>query len=185
MSALALPARPAGSHHQELVIVALRFNPPPGWPPPPEGFTPDPGWRPDPSWPPLPPGWQLWVSDDPASGTGTSLTPGYIGYGADPAAAQWQAAGWGPNVMPQSGTDGLAIAGFVLGLLGFVGISAILGIVFGSVALNRIRRSAQGGRGLAIAGIVLGSCWIAFWVLIIVVAAVSGTTSGSGSSAMP
>jgi hypothetical protein len=40
-----------------------RFNPPPGWPPPPPGFVPAPGWQPDPSWPPAPPGWQFWVDD--------------------------------------------------------------------------------------------------------------------------
>jgi Domain of unknown function (DUF4041)/T5orf172 domain len=38
-----------------------RFNPPPGWPVPPEDWVPAPDWQPDPSWPPPPPGWQLWV----------------------------------------------------------------------------------------------------------------------------
>ncbi|MPZ26242.1 MAG: hypothetical protein GEV12_07250 [Micromonosporaceae bacterium] len=37
------------------------FNPPPGWPPQPEGWVPPPGWAPDPSWPPAPAGWQFWV----------------------------------------------------------------------------------------------------------------------------
>jgi hypothetical protein len=44
----------------------LKFNPPPNWPLPPEGFRPEPGWTPDPSLPPPPPGWQLWVEDDVA-----------------------------------------------------------------------------------------------------------------------
>jgi hypothetical protein len=39
----------------------MQFNPPPGWPTPPEGWTPPPGWNPDPSWPDPPPGWQLWL----------------------------------------------------------------------------------------------------------------------------
>lgn len=43
------------------------FNPPPGWPKPPEGWTPPPGWKPDPSWPPPPPGWDLWLSPDAES----------------------------------------------------------------------------------------------------------------------
>jgi hypothetical protein len=161
-----------------LFIVAMRFNPAPGWPPPPEGFAPDPGWQPDPSWPPAPPGWQLWVPDETA---GTGMTPGYIGYGQAPAAAgpgQWHAAGWGPPVPPAAGTNGMAIAGFVLGLLGLFVISAILGIVFGSVALSRIRRTYQQGKGLAIAGIVLGSCWLAFYLILIVIGAVVGATSG-------
>lgn len=37
------------------------FNPPPGWPKPPEGWVPPKGWTPDPSWPPIPEGWQLWL----------------------------------------------------------------------------------------------------------------------------
>lgn len=41
--------------------MAKRFNPPPNWPAPPEGWQPQPGWTPDPSWPPPPPGWELWV----------------------------------------------------------------------------------------------------------------------------
>lgn len=39
-----------------------RFNPPPGWPAPPEGWVPPPDWRPPPDWPPAPPGWQFWVA---------------------------------------------------------------------------------------------------------------------------
>ncbi|WP_456786296.1 LppU/SCO3897 family protein [Cellulomonas sp. P5_C5] len=44
----------------------MKFNPPPNWPTPPEGFAPEPGWTPDPSLPAPPPGWQLWVQDDVA-----------------------------------------------------------------------------------------------------------------------
>lgn len=45
---------------------AMRFNPPPGWPPAPAGWVPDPGWQPDPSWPEPPAGWPLWVANRPA-----------------------------------------------------------------------------------------------------------------------
>lgn len=48
--------------------MAARFNPPPGWPPAPEGWSPGPGWAPDPAWPPLPPGWRLWVEEPTAPG---------------------------------------------------------------------------------------------------------------------
>jgi hypothetical protein len=41
----------------------MRFNPPPGWPQPPEGWVPPAGWNPDPSWPGPPEGWQLWLPD--------------------------------------------------------------------------------------------------------------------------
>lgn len=39
----------------------LVFNPPPGWPKPPDNWIPPAGWTPDPSWPSAPEGWQLWV----------------------------------------------------------------------------------------------------------------------------
>lgn len=44
------------------------FNPPPGWPRPPEGWTPPKGWSPDPTWPEAPPGWQFWSTVDTESG---------------------------------------------------------------------------------------------------------------------
>lgn len=42
-------------------IAGYRFNPPPGWPPFPEGWRPSAGWKPDRSWPAPPPGWEFWV----------------------------------------------------------------------------------------------------------------------------
>src|SRR6516165_12599321 len=54
-------------------------------------------------------------------------------------------------------TDGFAIASLLLGLFGITVIGAILGIIFGIVALRRVRRTGQPGRGLAIAGLVLSA----------------------------
>lgn len=50
----------------------LVFNPPPGWPKPPQGWRPPAGWTPDPSWPEPPAGWQLWI---PAEGDSSSQIP--------------------------------------------------------------------------------------------------------------
>jgi hypothetical protein len=110
------------------------------------------------------------------------MTPGYIGYAPAPMPAGGQWAGWAPPAMPASGTSGLAIAGFVLGLLGFGVITAILGIVFGAVSLSRIRTTGEGGKGLAIAGIVLGSCWLALFVILFIIGAVVGATSGPSTT---
>jgi hypothetical protein len=46
-----------------MIRVALRFNPAPGWPTPPEGWSPPPDWAPDPAWPPAPARWPLWVTN--------------------------------------------------------------------------------------------------------------------------
>jgi hypothetical protein len=57
---------------------------------------------------------------------------------------------------PASGTNGFAIASFVLGLLGGV----LLSVIFGIVALNRLRHRPQRGRGMAIAGLCLSGVWV-------------------------
>lgn len=73
----------------------------------------------------------------------------------------------------------MAIAAFVLGLVGVW----VLGIVLGIVALRRIRRTAQQGRGLAIAGIVLSGIWLAITALVLVVGLGSGPVVTPPSSA--
>jgi hypothetical protein len=55
------PAPPSTSPLTSIGRGEMRFNSPPGWPVPPDGWTPTPEWRPDPSWPPAPPGWQFWL----------------------------------------------------------------------------------------------------------------------------
>ncbi len=62
--------------------------------------------------------------------------------------------------MPARGTNGFAIASLVCGILflcaGIFG--SILAVVFGHIALVQIKRSGdmESGRGLAIAGLVIG-----------------------------
>ena len=43
----------------------MKYNPPPGWPKPPDGWVPPKGWKPDPAWPTAPEGWELWISNGP------------------------------------------------------------------------------------------------------------------------
>lgn len=69
----------------------------------------------------------------------------------------------GPTIARPPKTNSLAIVGLILGILGLVPlcllniIPAILGLVFSCLALSQIKKSAgqEGGRGLAIAGILL------------------------------
>ena len=53
-------------------------------------------------------------------------------------------------------TNGLAIAAFILSLVGFSFVAAILG----HVAMGQIKRMGEGGNGLAIAAVVIG--WLSF-----------------------
>jgi hypothetical protein len=65
---------------------------------------------------------------------------------------------------PEGKTSGMAIASLVLGLLGFCGITALVGLILGIVALIRIRHSAgrlKGG-GLAIAGMAVSGGMLLF-----------------------
>jgi hypothetical protein len=89
----------------------------------------------------------------------------------------WDGAQWGANAAPlaQSGsTDGFAIASLVLGIAG----GSVPAIVLGFVARLRIRRSGglRSGTGMATAGIVLGSVWLAVTVALVGLA-VSGVFS--------
>lgn len=54
------------------------------------------------------------------------------------------------------GTNGLAIASLVLGILWLWGVGSVLAVVFGHVGQRQIRERGQGGKGLATAGLVLG-----------------------------
>ena len=73
-------------------------------------------------------------------------------------------------------TSGWAIASFVLGLVG----GFVFSPIFGVVALRRIKRFGQRGRGLAIAGLILSGAWV---VLIVIVAVISNLGNATRSPA--
>jgi hypothetical protein len=89
-------------------------------------------------------------------------------------------------------TNGLAVAGMVLGIIWIYWIGSILAVIFGHIALHQISNSEyeasrgatrmgmpvarQSGRGMAIAAVTLG--WIGVGTLLIVILAAIGA-SGS------
>lgn len=75
--------------------------------------------------------------------------------------------GAGPVYMQAVPTNGLAIASMILGILWLYWLGSILALIFGYVALSQIRRRGGDGRGMAIAGIILG--WIGVVAAIAVV----------------
>jgi hypothetical protein len=81
---------------------------------------------------------------------------------------------WGAHyAAPQkAGTNGMAVASLVLGILWVWWVGSILATVFGWVALRQIKDSgvAQQGKGMAVAGLVLGLVGVAVLVLIFLVA---------------
>jgi len=116
--------------------------PPPSWPQPLPSNVPPP-----PSAPPPPP-------PPPPAAPGWSAPAGSYGY-----------------VRPTR-TNGFAVASMVLGILWLYWLGSILALVFGYIALSQIKNSegTQSGRGMAIAGIVLGYVGVALIALVVVVA---------------
>jgi hypothetical protein len=96
----------------------------------------------------------------------------YGGYGQDPYAQQpapVQHHYYGGPVAAAP-NNGMATASMVLGLIGiiFCGFTSILAIIFGHVAQSQIKRTGEGGSGMATAGLVLGYIvtvgWIIVWI---------------------
>jgi hypothetical protein len=87
--------------------------------------------------------------------------------------------------MPSTSTNGLAIASLVcaIALSWLLGLGGILGVTFGIIGLRQCNRRGERGRGLAIAGIVVGGLVVAFWILALV-AGVTSSSSGSGSGSL-
>ena len=112
--------------------------------------------------------------------------------GFAPAPYYWGDIGWQVPPPPQPvGINGQAIAAFVLGLFAVVPA----GVVFGVLALVRIGRTRQRGKGLAVAGLVLSGLWLLAAMGGVITAAVfyksgqvASGVSGSGTrsvSALP
>ncbi|WP_309118041.1 DUF4190 domain-containing protein [Saccharothrix sp.] len=64
---------------------------------------------------------------------------------------------------PPRGTNGMAIAALICAF-----VFAPAGIVLGIVAKNQIKRTGEDGRGLATAGIVLGSVFTVLGIIAII-----------------
>lgn len=125
------------------------YPPPPAYPPPPQGGYPPPG-----AYPPPPPG----SYPPPNLGQGYPPPPSYGApspYGAPGYGTPGYGGGYG---MQPDKTNGLAIGSLVASAVGVLcGVGSLVGIVLGIVALNQIKTSGEGGRGLAIAGIAVGA----------------------------
>lgn len=83
-----------------------------------------------------------------------------------------------PAYAPAPPTNTLAI----IALVGSFFIS-LVGVICGHIALKQIRQSGEGGRGLALAGLIIGYVGLAFWVIIVIfyVFVIGLAISSSGS----
>jgi hypothetical protein len=120
---------------------------PPQWGPAPQQYGPPQAYAPPPNY-------------GPAPGYGPPQSYGIPPYGYP---------GYGPG--PTRGTNGMAIASMVLGILWLWWIGSVLALIFGYVARSQIRERYEGGNGMAVAGIVLGWIGVGTFVLVVILAA--------------
>lgn len=59
-----------------------------------------------------------------------------------------------------------------------------LGVIFGHVARSQIRRTGEGGDGLALAGLIISYVWGAVLLVIIIAAVTSSSSSSTNSHGM-
>lgn len=84
--------------------------------------------------------------------------PGSEGQPTNPYAAGDPYGYYPPQPPPQSHrTNGLAVAGFIVSIVGV----SVVGIVLSIIGLRQIKQRGDRGRGFAIAGLVLSGCWAA------------------------
>jgi len=63
-------------------------------------------------------------------------------------------------------------------------ISAILAVIFGHIALSQIKRRGGSGRGLALAGVIIGYVLILFSIVMFIILALVAAALFAGFSAM-
>ncbi len=107
-----------------------------------------------------------------APGSGYQSPPG--GY-QPPPVPEWWPQSQPRGFVPVTRTNGLAIASLVLGILWLFWLGSLVGLVLGLVALKQIKGRNQGGRGIAIAGVVLSVLGLAGFVIAVIVGASKGS----------
>ncbi|TDC63322.1 DUF4190 domain-containing protein [Actinomadura sp. GC306] len=94
---------------------------------------------------------------------------------------------YGSSAPVSAPTNGMATASLVCGLIGFVacGLTSILAIIFGHIAQSQIKRTGEGGHGMAVAGLILGylisAGWIIFWFLYLLGLAMFAAETGTST----
>ncbi len=109
----------------------------------------------------------------PAPGTPYGL-PAYTGTGTS---SYGQVPGQPYYWSTKPPTNTTAIVALILGI-----VTGLGGIIAGHIALGQIRRTGESGRGMALAGLIIGYVYTGFWVLYIVFIIVLFATIGVGNS---
>lgn len=112
----------------------------------------------------------------------------YGGYPVQTTPGAPPVAPYGYGAYPTRKTNGLAVASLVLSIVGFLWIlplvGSVAGAIMGHIALGQIKRTGEGGRGMALAGVIIGWAGVALLLLgvlflFFVVAVSSGSSQHS------
>lgn len=109
----------------------------------------------------------------PGQPGGYQPPPGYQPYG-------------GPPAIPAN--SGMAVASLVLSLVGIIPcfwlfqVPGLLGVIFGFVGLGQTKDNARRGRGMAIAGLVVGFVLLALCAIVWIYFATSGNCHRVGGT---
>ncbi|MEU2649246.1 DUF4190 domain-containing protein [Streptomyces albidoflavus] len=137
--------------------------------PPTPGMPPGQPQQPGPGAPPPPP----YVP--PQGGPGPYQQPPPGPYGAYPG-QPGQGYGYGYGYpAPQPPVNGLAVGSLVTGILFFV---PAVGLILGLFALPSLKRRGERGKGMAVAGMILSSCGLALWTLMLATGGFSSFMDG-------
>ena len=111
----------------------------------------------------------------PAPGYGATPPPAYgqpaPGYGETAPAYGQPAPAYGQP--PAAKTNTLAIVSLIASIAGIVilwGIGSIAGVICGHISLSQIKKTGEQGRGMAIAGLIVGYAGIVLAIIGVIVA---------------
>ncbi|MGN9839401.1 DUF4190 domain-containing protein [Nonomuraea sp. H19] len=94
-----------------------------------------------------------------------------LGYGQLPPSAGFSQPGgyaqYGPPPQPRP-INGMAVAALILGIVGLItcGLTSIPGVIVGHLSLSRIKRTAEEGQGMAVAGLVTSYIMVAIGAIL-------------------
>ena len=81
-----------------------------------------------------------------------------------------------------TGTNGLCVAGFVVSLVSILccGLTSIIGLILSIVGLILANKRGQGGKGMAIAGIIISALFTLLFLAIVIGLNILGISVSNG-----